>query len=108
MNFLDRFSLDSPYEQTPWTNSVEFGPQTNYTDWETCTRLLRVGCVAWSVQRIPAAAYLGFLDRCRFFFQVAPQLSSWGWADPVPQLLLKKSGSAGNRTRDLWICSQEL
>jgi hypothetical protein len=23
-------------------------------------------------------------------------------------LLLRKSGSAGNRTRDLWVCSQEL
>jgi hypothetical protein len=29
--------------------------------------------------------------------------------DPVPDaLLLRKSGSAGNRTRDHWICSQEL
>jgi hypothetical protein len=29
--------------------------------------------------------------------------------DPVPEpLLLRKSGSAGNRTLDLWICSQEL
>jgi hypothetical protein len=29
--------------------------------------------------------------------------------DPVPDpLLLRKSGSAGNRTRVLWICSQEL
>jgi hypothetical protein len=29
--------------------------------------------------------------------------------DPVPDPpLLKKSGSAGNRTWDLWICSQEL
>jgi hypothetical protein len=29
--------------------------------------------------------------------------------DPVPDpLLLRKSGSAGNRTRDLWICNQEL
>jgi hypothetical protein len=29
--------------------------------------------------------------------------------DPVPDpLLLRKSGSAWNRTRDLWICSQEL
>jgi hypothetical protein len=27
--------------------------------------------------------------------------------DPDP-LLLRKSGSAGNRTRVLWICSQEL
>jgi hypothetical protein len=29
--------------------------------------------------------------------------------DPVPDpLLLRKCGSAANRTRDLWICSQEL
>jgi hypothetical protein len=43
------------------------------------------------------------------FFQVAPQLYSRGWVDPVPDpLLLRKSGSAGNLTRDLWICSQKL
>jgi hypothetical protein len=44
---------------------------------------------------------LGFLDRSRyFFFQAAPQLYSRGWVDPVPDpLLLRKSGSAGNRTR---------
>jgi hypothetical protein len=41
--------------------------------------------------------------------QVAPQLSSRGWVDPVPDpLLLRKCVSVGNRTRDLWICSQEL
>jgi hypothetical protein len=42
-----------------------------------------------------------FLDRSRyFFFQVAPQLYSRGWVDPVPDpLLLWRSGSAGNRTR---------
>jgi hypothetical protein len=29
--------------------------------------------------------------------------------NPVPDpVLLRKSGSAGNQTRDLWICSQEL
>jgi hypothetical protein len=29
--------------------------------------------------------------------------------DPVPDpLLLRKSGSAGDRTRDFWVCSQEL
>jgi hypothetical protein len=29
--------------------------------------------------------------------------------DPVPDpLLLRKSGSTGNRTQDLWICSQTL
>jgi hypothetical protein len=53
---------------------------------------------------------LGFLDRSRYYsFQVAPQLYSRGWVDPVPDpLLLKKSGSGGNRTRDFWICSQEV
>jgi hypothetical protein len=44
-----------------------------------------------------------------YFFEIALQLSSWGWVDPVPDpLLLRKCGSAGNRTRTLWICSQEL
>jgi hypothetical protein len=39
------------------------------------------------------------------FYQVAPQLYSRGWVDPVPDPLLfssffpRKSGSAGNRTR---------
>jgi hypothetical protein len=44
---------------------------------------------------------LGFLERSKFFFfQVALQLYSRGRVDPVPDpLLLRKSGSAGNRTR---------
>jgi hypothetical protein len=34
-------------------------------------------------------------------------LSSRGWVDPVPDpLLLRKSGSAGNRTRDLWVSTR--
>jgi hypothetical protein len=46
---------------------------------------------------------LGSLGRSRyFFFQVAPQLYSRGWVDPIPDpLLLSKSGSAGNRTQAL-------
>jgi hypothetical protein len=77
---------------------------------EVSANFLRVEGVAWSAQRIPTAINLGFLDRSRYFFiQVAPQLSSRGWADPVPDpILLRKSGRAGNRTRDLWICSQKL
>ena len=47
-----------------------------------------------------------------YFIQVTPQLTSRGsrgWVYPVPDpLLLRKSGSAGNRTRDLCICSQNL
>jgi hypothetical protein len=58
-------------------------PQANYTDRATaaCRRSrqpLRVEGVAWSAQRIPTAVNLGFLDRSRFFIQVAPQLSSRG------------------------------
>jgi hypothetical protein len=59
---------------------------------------------------MPPVVSLGFLDRSRYyFFQAAPQLSSRGWVDPVPDpQLLRKSGSAGNRTQDLCICSQKL
>jgi len=46
-----------------------------------------------------------------YFIQVAPQLTSRdsrGWVHPVPDPLpLRKSGSAGNLTRDLCICSQK-
>jgi hypothetical protein len=38
---------------------------------------------------------LGFLDRSRYFlFQVAPQLSSRGWVDPVPDPLLLRNVEA--------------
>jgi hypothetical protein len=49
----------------------------------------------------PYGRILGFLDRSRYvFFQVAAQLYSRGWVDPVPDpLLLRKSGSSGNRTQ---------
>jgi hypothetical protein len=55
-------------------------------------------------QRNRTPHILGFLDRIRyFFFQAAPQLYSQSWVDPVPDsLLLRKSGSAGNRTRVSW------
>jgi hypothetical protein len=43
---------------------------------------------------------LSRLGSATFFFQVAPQLYSRRWRDPVPDpLLLRKSGSTGNRTR---------
>jgi hypothetical protein len=56
----------------------------------------------------PHGRILGFLDQSRYcFFQVAPQLYPRGQVDPDP-LLFRKFGCSGNRTRDLWICSQEL
>jgi hypothetical protein len=59
-----------------------------------------IGCHVASVTD-PCGRNLGFLNRSRyFFFQVAPHLYSRGWVDPVPDpLLLRKSGSAKNRTR---------
>jgi hypothetical protein len=49
----------------------------------------------------PYGRILGFLDRSRyFFFQAAPQLYSRCWVNSVPDALhLRKSSSAGNRTR---------
>jgi hypothetical protein len=56
------------------------------------------GCHVVSVMN-PYGRILDFLDRsCYFFYQVAPQLYSRGWVDPVPDRLLRKSDSAGNRT----------
>jgi hypothetical protein len=50
---------------------------------------------------------LGFVDRsCYFFLQVAPNFCSWGRVDTVPDpLLVRESGSIGNRTWDFCICS---
>jgi hypothetical protein len=58
------------------------------------------GCYVVSVTD-PYGRILDFLDQSRCFsFQAAPQLYSRGWEDPVPDpLLLRKSDSAGNRTR---------
>jgi hypothetical protein len=58
-----------------------------------------VSCVVSSTD--PYGRIQGFLDQSRyFFFHVAPQLYSRGWVNPVPDpLLIRKSGSSGNRAR---------
>jgi hypothetical protein len=72
------------------------------------------GCHVVSATGSPRPLISVFQIRNRYFFfiQVAPQLTSRGsrgWVDPVPDpLLLRKSGSDGNRTRDLCSCSQKL
>jgi hypothetical protein len=88
-----------------WTMPTERPPTVG----EVVPNLWMEG-VAWSAQLIPMVVNVEFLDQSRyFFFQGAPQLSSRGWVDPAPDwLLLRKSGSARNRTHDLWICSQKL
>jgi hypothetical protein len=40
----------------------------------------------------PTVVNFGFLDRSRYFLELTPQLSSWGWVDPIPDpLLLRKN-----------------
>jgi hypothetical protein len=99
------------------TNSKAFSLQANYTDWATATcrrnlvpTLADRGVSCGQRSGSPMAVNLSFLDRSRyFFFQVAPRLSSRGWVDSIPDpLLLRKFGSPGNRTRDLWVSSQEV
>jgi hypothetical protein len=89
----------------------------NYTDWSAAIgrSILVLTFVDRGVLRgqsggTPTAINRNSLDRSRyFFFQVAPHLSPRGRVYPIPdQMLLRKSGSAGNGTRDLCVCSQEL
>jgi hypothetical protein len=76
-------------------------PRANYTDRATaaCRRsdcqILRIEGATWSVWRIPRPYSWFSRKEPLLFYQVAPQLYSRGWVDPV----LRKSGSAGNRTR---------
>jgi hypothetical protein len=76
---------------TQRTNSVDFSPQANYTDWATatCWRNLVPTFVDRGVSSgydsgIPTVVNISFLDRSRYFyfFQVAPHLSSQGLSGP--------------------------
>jgi hypothetical protein len=96
---------------------VAFGPQANYTDWATasCPWNLVPTFVDREVSRgqrgvSPTIVNLSFLNRSRYFsFKQLLIYSHKGWVDPVPDpLLVRKSGSAGNQSRVLWVRSQEL
>jgi hypothetical protein len=105
-------SHNSDYEEFYHNKLRGLSPQANYTDRETAAGRRSAnfcGCRVVSTTDTNGLI-LGFLYRSHYyFFQVAPQLYSWGWVNPVPHpLLLRKSGSAGNRTQNLWTCSQEL
>jgi hypothetical protein len=80
-------------ERPPYVSEVS----TNF-----CGKKVSRGQRNWS----PRPLISIFQIRRRYFsIQVAPQLFSRGWVDPVPDpLLLRKSGSAGNGSPVLWIC----
>jgi hypothetical protein len=88
--------------KTPWPESASelYRPSDRRLSAKLMPTFADRGCHVVSVTN-PYDRIRSFLDRSRyFFFQVAPQLYSRGGEDPVPDtLLLRKSGSAGNRTR---------
>jgi hypothetical protein len=84
-------------KQTPWPLSASelYRPSDRRLSTKLVPTFADRGCRVVSATD-PYGRILGFLNRCRyFFFQVAPQLYSRGWA----VLVLRKSGSSGNRTR---------
>jgi hypothetical protein len=88
-------------QQTPWPESANelYRPSEHRLSAKLVPTFADRECHVVSVTD-PYGRIFGFLDRNRFFFQVAPQLYSRGRVDPVPDpLLLIKSGTAGNRTR---------
>jgi hypothetical protein len=112
-NVVVHFTTSSCYKK----NSVVLSPQANYTDWATatCRQNLVPTFVDRGVSRCqrggsPTVVNLSFLDGSSYFsfnwLLIYPHMV---WVDPVEgSLLLRKSSSAGNRTRDLWVSSQEL
>jgi hypothetical protein len=88
-------------KQTLWPESVSelYRPCNHRLSMKLVPTFADRGCCVVSATD-PYCHNLGFLDWNRYFsFQVAPQLYSWGWVDPVPHSLhLRKSDSAVNRT----------
>jgi hypothetical protein len=96
------------YRPTKQTNSVAwvrrrelYRPSDRRLSAKLMPTLADRGCRVVSATNPPQSLISGFLDRSRHFLEIAPQLPSRGWVDPVldPLLLWKKSGNAGNRTR---------
>jgi hypothetical protein len=113
----------SDFTWDPWWTDWYWSMFFSYCLWLSCADHRFINDQYWwgSTLKGPRSLSLGFYPwfvtwlvteqkkLLLYFFKVAPQLCSRGWVDPVPDpLLLRKSGSAGNRTRNFWICSQEL
>jgi hypothetical protein len=87
-------------KQTPWSESAcELTDRATAACRRSDCQLLRIEGATWSVWRIPTAVFSISRQEPLLFYQVAPQLYSRGWVDPVPDPLLFFSDSAVNRTR---------
>ena len=58
------------------------------TDWSGCCQMAVQGAL-WLAKRYPSTLISVFLTGfCYFSYQIAIQLSSWGWVDPIPDPIL--------------------
>jgi hypothetical protein len=114
---IDWLSWNSTYITVFTISSVALSPRANYTDWATATCWRNLvptfadrGVSRGQRGRPPTVVNLSFLDRIRYFsFKYLLIYPHKGWVDPVPDpLLLRKSCSAGNQTRDLRVSRQVL
>jgi hypothetical protein len=95
-------SSNRKQKQTPWSESASdlYRPSDLHLSAKLMPTFEDKGCCVVDTTD-PYSRILAFLYRSRyFFFQVAHQFYPRGWVDPIPDpLLLRKSGSAGNRSR---------
>jgi hypothetical protein len=78
-----------------WTIPTEWPPLVG----KVIANFLLIEGAKWSAYRSLRPYSRFSRQELLLFYQVAPQLCSRGWVDPIPDPLLFFSGSAGNRTR---------
>jgi hypothetical protein len=92
--FLTRANMNTHNnKQTPGLQSTSklYRPSNHRLSAKLVPTLADSGCRVVSATNPPVVNF-GFLDRSRYFLETVPQLSSWGWVDPVPDsLLLRKN-----------------
>jgi hypothetical protein len=88
-------------------------PQESYTDrltascWRSLCQLLRIEGVAWSAQWIPMAVFSVSRQELLIFLPSSSSVVLMRLSAPCSRPI-RKSGSTGNQTQDIWTCSQEL
>jgi hypothetical protein len=111
---IERFNKQTKIKTK--TNSMAFNPQANYTDWATATgrRILMPTFVErgemWSMRRIPHGRWFQFSrPELLFLLSSSSSVTLTRLSGPCSRpTATQKICSAGNWTRDLWDCSQEL
>jgi hypothetical protein len=107
LSYIQLSSCLTPFHLKTKTKLHGLSQRANYTNRvnAACRRsdcqLVRIEGATWLAWRIPPVVFSRFSrQEPLLFYQVAPQLYSQGWVDPVPDpLLFFFSGSAVNWTR---------